>query len=176
MSSFFKINPFAFLFSTFQWLSSLLKVILGRCPKSFSGQSRVLRPTGGTTPPPCWDTQNNVGWVLWHLWTVAKQILFWSWANISHISMFLLKTRLSQYKCKHNSPLGIYEGYYNHPDYPASNFCHRLTWRVFLLVSHCIFEKLYFVFVLSAAGRLSCQSLVCRPLESDQMQTDPNQV
>ena len=31
-------NPFAFLFSTFQWLSCLLKVILGRCPKSFSGQ------------------------------------------------------------------------------------------------------------------------------------------
>ena len=115
-------NPLAFLFSTFQWLSCLLKVILGRCPKSFSGQSRVLRPTGGTTPPPCWDTQNNVGWVLWHLWTVAKQILFWSWANISHISMFLLKTRLSQYNCKHNSSLGIYEGYYNHPDSPASNF------------------------------------------------------
>ena len=88
--------------------------------------------------------------------------------------MFLLE---SHYYCKHNSLLGIYEGYYNRPDYPASNFCQRLTWHVFLLVSHCICEKMYFVFALSAGtGRLSCQSLVCRPLESDQMQTDPNQV
>ena len=64
--------------------------------------------------------------------------------------MFLLE---SHYYCKHNSLLGIYEGYYNRPDYPASNFCQRLTWHVFLLVSHCICEKcILYLFCLQLAG------------------------